>query len=48
MKKIAVIGATSTKPVGYVNRQGIFCSTKQKTFAQICAEAAEEREQIWG
>ncbi len=43
MKK-PVIGVHSTRPVGYVNRQGIFCSTSQKSFAQICAEAAEEND----
>lgn len=48
MKKRQPIGATSITPVGYINQQGIFCSTAQKSFAQICAEAAEEREQIWG
>lgn len=41
MKK-PIVGASSTKPVGYVDRQGRFCSTSQKSFAQICAEAEEE------
>lgn len=45
--KTRTIGTSAIRPVGYVDQQGRFCSTSQKTFAQLCKEAAEERENMF-
>ena len=46
--KTKSIGARSTQPAGYVNQYGQVVLTAGKSFAQLCKEAAEEREQIYG
>ena len=43
-----IIGARSTRPTGYVNRYGQVFSTAGKSYTQLCQEAAEEREAIYG